>query len=112
VLRNVSTSDASWISLRLVGRTSNRDGLGTVVRVALDDGRVVMNHATTSVGFASSSDSRVHVGLGRTAHVKQIELLWPSGVRQTIERPQLNRVLTVGEEVPRLGFLPRTDVRR
>jgi enediyne biosynthesis protein E4 len=112
VLRNVSTSDASWISLHLVGRTSNRDGLGTVVRVALDDGRVLVNHATTSVGFGSSSDSRVHVGLGRAAHVKQIELLWPSGARQTLERPQLNRVLTVGEEVPRLGFLPRTDVRR
>jgi enediyne biosynthesis protein E4 len=97
LLRNVSVSDGGWISLRLVGRTSNRDGLGTIVRVTLDDGRVLVNHATTSVGFASSSDPRVHVGLGLAAHVAQIELWWPSGVRQTIERPQLNTVLTVEE---------------
>ena len=49
--------------LRLTGRASNRDGLGTVVRLTLDDGRVLMNHATTSVGFASSSDPRVHFGV-------------------------------------------------
>lgn len=99
VLRNVLTSDGRWITLRLVGRRSNRDGLGTTVRVTLDDGRVLVNHATTSVGFASSNDSRVYVGLGRAAHVKQIELLWPSGVRQSIERPELNTVLTIQEEV-------------
>ena len=98
LLRNVSASDGRWISLRLVGRTSNRDGLGTLVRVTLDDGRVLVNHATTSVGFASSSDPRVHVGLGRVTHVKQIELLWPSGVRQQLDRPVLNTVLTIEEE--------------
>jgi hypothetical protein len=99
VLRNVATSDGGWITLRLVGRRSNRDGLGTTVRVTLDDGRVLVNHATTSVGFASSSDSRVHLGLGRAAHVKQMELLWPSGVRQSIERPELNTMLTIHEEL-------------
>jgi len=97
LLRNISSSEGAWLTLRLVGRISNRDGLDTLVRVILDDGRVLVNHATTSVGFASSGDPRVHFGLGRAAHVKQIELLWPSGARQTIERPQLNIVLTVQE---------------
>jgi hypothetical protein len=97
LLRNISESGGRWITLRLVGRASNRDGLGTIVRVTLDDGRVLVNHATTSVGFASSSDPRVHVGLGRAAHVKQIELLWPSGVHQTIARPPLDAVLTIEE---------------
>jgi hypothetical protein len=97
LLRNILESGGRWITLRLVGRASNRDGLGTIVRVTLDDGRVLVNHATTSVGFASSSDPRVHVGLGRAAHVKQIELLWPSGVHQTIARPPLDAVLTIEE---------------
>jgi len=99
LLRNVSASDGRWITLRLVGRTSNRDGLGTVVHVTLEDGRVLVNHATTSVGFASSSDARVHVGLGHAARVKRIELLWPSGVRQSIEQPEVNIVLTIQEAV-------------
>lgn len=97
LLRNVSQTDAGWITIRLVGRESNRDGLGTIVRVVLDDGRVLVTHATTSVGFASSSDPRVHFGLGRSAQVKRIELVWLSGVHQTIERPALNTVLTVEE---------------
>ena len=99
LLRNLAASDGRWITLRLVGVTSNRDGLGTIVRVTRDDGQVLVNHATTSVGFASSSDPRVHVGLGRAASVARIELLWPSGVRQIIERPQLDTVLTIEEPV-------------
>jgi enediyne biosynthesis protein E4 len=99
LLWNVFLPDSRWLTLRLVGRISNRDGLGTVVRVVLDDGRVLVNHATTSVGFASSGDPRVHFGLGRAAQVTRIELLWPSGVHQTIERPAVNTVLTIEETV-------------
>ena len=83
--------------MRLNGRTSNRDGLGATVRVTLDGGRVLVNHASTSVGFASSGDPRVHFGLGRAGRINQIEIVWPSGVRQTIERPTMNTVLTVEE---------------
>jgi hypothetical protein len=85
--------------LRLVGRASNRDGLGTVVRLTLDDGRVLVNHATTSVGYASSSDPRVHFGVPRHRTVERVTLRWPSGASQTIERPALNRILSV-EETP------------
>jgi enediyne biosynthesis protein E4 len=98
LLRNVTELPGRWITLRLIGRTSNRDGLGVIVRVTLDDGRVLVNHATTSVGFASSGDPRVHFGLGRDGQIKQIELVWPSGVRQTIERPTINTVLTIEEQ--------------
>ena len=97
LLRNVSTPEGRWLMLRLVGRASNRDGLGTVIRLTLDDGRVLVNHATTSVGFASSSDPRVHFGVPRHRTVERVTLQWPSGAFQTIERPALNRILTVEE---------------
>jgi enediyne biosynthesis protein E4 len=97
LLRNVAELQGRWITVRLIGRTSNRDGLGAIVRVTLDDGRVLVNHATTSVGFASSGDPRVHLGLGRDGQIKQIEIVWPSGVRQTLERPTINTVLTIEE---------------
>ena len=97
LLRNVSTPEGRWLMLRLVGRASNREGLGTVVRLTLDDGRVLMSHATTSVGFASSSDPRVHFGVPRNRTVERLTLRWPSGASQTIERPALNRILTVEE---------------
>lgn len=97
LLRNVSTSEGRWLMLHLVGRASNRDGLGTVVRLTLDDGRVLMSHATTSVGFASSSDPRIHFGVPRHRTVEHVTLRWPSGASQTIERPALNQILTVEE---------------
>ena len=97
LLRNVAMSDGRWLMLRLVGRASNREGLGTIVRLTLDDGRVLMSHATTSVGFASSSDPRVHFGVPRNRTVERISLRWPSGASQTIERPALNQILTVQE---------------
>jgi enediyne biosynthesis protein E4 len=99
LLRNVSPAEGRWLMLRLVGRASNRDGLGTVVRLTLDDGRVLVNHATTSVGYASSSDPRVHFGVPRDRTVERVTLRWPSGASQTIERPALNRILSV-EETP------------
>ena len=97
LLRNVSTSKGQWLMLRLVGRASNRDGLGTVVRLTLDDGRVLVSHATTSVGFASSSDPRVHFGVPQSRTVERLSLRWPSGASQTIERPALNQILIVEE---------------
>jgi enediyne biosynthesis protein E4 len=105
LLRNASTSSGQWLMLRLVGRArpefrreaSNRDGLGTVVRATLDDGRVLVNHATTSVGFASSSDPRVHIGVPPNRRVTNVTLRWPSGVLQTIEHPALNQIMTIEE---------------
>ena len=60
---------------------------------------VLVNHATTSVGFASSSDPRVHFGGPRDRSVERVTLQWPSGTSQTIERPAPNQILTV-EEAP------------
>jgi enediyne biosynthesis protein E4 len=100
LLRNVSTSEGRWLMLRLVGRTSNRDGLGAVARLTLDDGRMIVNHSTTSVGFASSSDPRVHFGVPPLRTVDRVTLQWPSGVSQVIERPALNQILTVEEASP------------
>jgi enediyne biosynthesis protein E4 len=103
VLRNTSASAGQWLMLRLVGRTSNRDGLGTFVRATLDDGRVLVSHATTSVGFASSSDPRIHIGVPPARRVTLLALRWPSGARQTIQRPALNRILTIEEPDPERG---------
>jgi hypothetical protein len=89
--------------VRLVGRASNRDGLGTIVRATLDDGRVLVSHATTSAGFASSSDPRVHFGVPPNRRVTRLTLRWPSGAQQTIQHPALNRILTIEEIEQRAG---------
>ena len=97
VLRNVSETSNHWISLRLVGTKSNRMGLGAQIHITTQDGKSQWNEATTSVGYASSSDSRVHFGLGANRSVKELEIRWPSGIRQTLQNVSADQVLTVEE---------------
>ena len=59
---NHSPGHNHWLMLKLVGTRSNREGLGAKIKVTPDVGMPLYNHATTSVGFASSSDDRVHFG--------------------------------------------------
>ncbi len=95
LLRN-ETSGGHWLLVRLVGREANRDGLGARVCVETQDGRTLWNHATTSVGFASSSDPRVHFGLG-ASQAKSLTIIWPGGKQQKIEPVEVDRLLTINE---------------
>jgi hypothetical protein len=96
---NRSSNRNHWIILKLVGVKSNRDGLGTKVKVTTFLG-TQHNHATTAVGYNSSSDKRVHFGLGSAGVVETIALTWPSGIKQVLKNVKADQVLTVTESVP------------
>jgi len=70
ILRNTSGGGNHWLGLRL------KNGLGATVHVTAG-GAEQWNQATTAVGYASSSDIRVHVGLG-TARTATVEIRWPT----------------------------------
>jgi hypothetical protein len=97
VLHNTTARGNHWLLLKLAGTKSNRMGIGARVRVTAVDGSQQYNHATTSTGYAGSSDPRVHFGLGSSATAKEIEILWPSGIRQLLRDVAADRVLTVTE---------------
>jgi hypothetical protein len=96
VLYNVSDA-GHWITLRLRGRASNRNAHGARVKVTGASGRVQHNHLTTSVGYNSSSDRRVHFGLGSDATVREIEIRWPSGKTQVMKDVTADQLLEVTE---------------
>jgi hypothetical protein len=97
ILRNVSAHQNHWWMVQLVGSRSNRLGLGAQLRLVDDAGHAQWNEATTSVGYASSSDSRVHFGLGGSKLVRELEVRWPSGVKQAIHNIKPDRILVVRE---------------
>lgn len=97
LFRNVTPNGNHWLLLRLEGRRSNRMGLGAAVRLDTPAGRTLHNHATTSTGYAASSDARVHFGLGKEASARRIEIRWPSGARQVLENVAADRVIPVSE---------------
>jgi hypothetical protein len=55
------------------------------------------NMVTTAGSYESSSDRRVHFGLGQSERADEIEIRWPSGNVQTLKNVQGDRVLDVVE---------------
>jgi len=90
--QNVSPADNAWLILNLRGTTSNRDGIGARIRIGNQH-----NHMTTNVGYASSSHSGVHFGLGKARLVARIEIRWPSSIEQVLTDVRTNQVLQVTE---------------
>ena len=101
ILLNSGRPGHHWLLLDLVGRTSGRDAIGTAVRLITSDGRTLYNHVAPSVGLMSSSDRRVHFGLGRNGAAVDLEITWPAGSKQTLRGIKVDRVMTITEpEVP------------
>ena len=61
------------------------------------EGASQWNEATTAVGYTGSSDSRVHFGLGKNRVIKDVEIRWPSGIRQVLHEIAADQILTVEE---------------
>jgi hypothetical protein len=99
ILVNNALTANHWIVFDLRGHKSNRDGIGATIKVTTASGRSLYNHATTSVGFMSSSDRRVHFGLGHEAKIRQAEIRWPSGIAQRIDGPRVDQILKVEEPI-------------
>ncbi|MGC9199784.1 MAG: CRTAC1 family protein [Acidobacteriaceae bacterium] len=96
ILMNRTANHNHWILLKLVGVADNRDGLGTKVKITTAHGSQY-NEATTTVGYDSSSDKRVHFGLGEDTMIQRIELSWPTGVKQVLTNVKADQILTIKE---------------
>ncbi len=97
VFHNISENHNHWLLLKLTGTKSNRMAIGAQIRVTTGDGQSQYNEVTTSTGYAASSDPRVHFGLGRFAAAREIEIRWPSGVRQSLRDVKADRIVAVTE---------------
>jgi hypothetical protein len=82
-----------WLAVRLTGTKSNRDGIGARVTVG-DQVRTM----TTASGYASSSHAGAHFGLGPSSGPVRVEVLWPSGIRQTVADVAVDRVVEITEK--------------
>jgi hypothetical protein len=94
---NRSPAANHWLLLKLTGTKSNRDGLGARVKLTPAGGTPQYNAATTSVGYSTSSDRRVHFGLGAATSAESIEIQWPSGTRQVLKNVKADQILNVQE---------------
>ncbi len=100
ILINSGDTGNHWLMVNTIGRKSNRDGVGAKLKLTTASGRTLYNHVTWSVGFMSSSDKRVHFGLGPETQINELEIKWPSGIVQVLKNLKADQFLTVEEQVP------------
>ena len=96
---NRSPGHHHWLGIALHGTKSNRDGIGARIKVVTKAG-TQYNHQTSSVGYASSSLGPVHFGLGAESVAETVEITWPSGIVQTLEKVAADQILKVNEMAP------------
>ena len=87
----------SLVAAQHGGRKSNRDAIGARIKVTTASGRVLYNHVSVATGFMSSSDKRVHLGLGHDDAVKSLEVRWPSGIVQKLTNVGVDRIVHIVE---------------
>lgn len=97
ILLNTPRAGSHWLLVDLQGTRSSRDAVGAVLKLTTPSGRTLHNHVTTSVGFMSSSDRRVHFGLGAEGTVASLEIRWPSGALQTLKNVKADQILKLSE---------------
>ena len=98
VLLNKTQTQNHWIILKLVGVKSNRDAIGAQVRILTAAGEQ-FSTVTTTGSYQSSSDRRLHFGLGSAESIREIEIHWPSGIHQVLTNQKVDAILTVTEPV-------------
>jgi len=97
---NGSQNTNHWLQISLHGTKSNRDGIGTRIKVVSKTVGTQYNHMTTSVGYASSSDGPVDFGLGPDSKASSVEIRWPSGIVQTLHNVSADQIVKVTEAEP------------
>jgi len=97
ILLNSADNGNHWLLIRARGRKSNRDAIGTSFKLTMPSGRTLYKRVNTSVGFLSTSDRRVHFGLGSERLVESIEIRWPSGAVERLSKVAADQVVDLDE---------------
>lgn len=97
LLRNVNADTHHWIEIKLIGGAkSPRDAVGSTVY--LTTGTMKQRMDVMSGGsYASSSDQRLHFGIGEATNVDSVEVHWPSGLVEKVKLPAVDCIYTVEE---------------
>jgi hypothetical protein len=97
LLRNVNPDQHHWVELKLVGGSrSPRDAVGTTVYLSAN-GLRQRQDVLSGGSYVSTNDPRPHFGLGDATDAGSAEIHWPSGVKETVKLPAVDRIFTITE---------------
>lgn len=96
VYKNDVAPEINWIAFELKGTESNQSAIGAVVTLHWDS-QFQSQVVSGGIGFSSQNQRRLHFGLGSSTSVERVEILWPGGLRQVIEQPDVSTIHRIEE---------------
>jgi hypothetical protein len=85
-----------WVTLKLVGVSSNRNAIGARVR-CLTSGASQWQEVRGGGSYLSQNDFRVHFGVGAATQIARLEVRWPNGLEESWESLEVDRIHTLKE---------------
>ena len=111
LLRNEVPVAGHWLRIKTVGTKSNRDGFGARVEITAD-GTTRSAEVRAGSSFESSSDPRLHFGLGSATKVDGIVIRWPSGQVDKLGSEPADQELVIEEGRGVIERRPAATVKR
>ena len=96
LLRNDSANANHWLEVLLIGTRSNRDGIGSVLKLT-SEGVTQVDQAKGGTSYMSASDPRIHFGLGKRAKLDSLVITWPSGQVDKLTNVPVDSIIAVKE---------------
>ncbi|GAA3756416.1 CRTAC1 family protein [Terriglobus aquaticus] len=96
LLVNRAANPNHWLGLHLVGTRSNRDAIGARVTVRASD-RTWVDEVRSGSSYSSSSDLRLHFGLGSHNRIESVLVRWPNGESETFADPAVDGIRELRE---------------
>ena len=87
----------NWITIKLIGQTSNRDAVGARVELEVD-GEKMIREVTAGSSSMGQNMIEVHFGLGKFEKIDGIKIKWPSGIVQYLNDLEVNQYLIIKEQ--------------
>ena len=108
-LRNDTPNSRHWLELQLIGKASNRDGIGAKVSIHTESGNQTRT-VVSGAGFLSDGDKRLHFGLGDSSLVERLEIFWPNGEHQVFNDIAANHYFSANQGNDKLVSLTPKNV--
>ena len=107
LLRNDGGNANHWLEILLIGTRSNRDGVGSRVKLVAGD-LTLYDQRKGGMSYQSAQDPRLHFGLGARTKVDVLEIRWPSGALTRLTGIASDQIIAVQEGT---GVVPRSFPR-
>ncbi len=97
LLRNVNPDHHHWVELKLVGGPKSPRDATCATAYLSANGMRQRQDVLASGSYISANDRRLHFGMGDATDAGTVEIHWPSGAKETIKLPAVDRIFTITE---------------